>query len=102
MGKTGLIHHVFHRISQQDEGTRCFYIDLYSTKTLIQLVQQLAQEIIGKLDNVSQAALRNIQAFFSSFRPKVTINELTGAPVFTLDIQPSEDKAGLKRIFQFM
>lgn len=102
MGKTGLIHHVFDRISQEDKNTKCFYIDLYPTKNLTQLVQLMAQEIIGKLDTVSQATLRHIQAFFSSFRPKVTINELTGAPIFTLDIQPSEEKASLERIFQYM
>lgn len=102
MGKTGLIHHVFDRISQEDKNTKCFYIDLYPTKNLTQLVQLMAQEIIGKLDTVSQSTLRHIQAFFNSFRPKVTINELTGAPIFTLDIQPSEEKASLERIFQYM
>lgn len=102
MGKTGLIHHVFNRIENQDKDTKCFYIDIYATKNLEQLVQLLAQEIIGKLDTVSQSALRHVQAFFSSFRPTVTIDELTGIPTFSLDIQPSEGKASLKRIFEYM
>lgn len=102
MGKTGLIHHVFNHISKQNKNVKCFYIDIYSTKNLEQLVQLLAAEIIGKLDTVSQSALRHVQNFFSSFRPTVTIDELTGVPTFTLDIKPSEGKASLKRIFEYM
>ena len=102
MGKTGLIQHVFNRIPTVDKNIKCFYIDIFATKNLEQLVQLLANEIIGKLDTVSQAALRNIQAFFSSFRPTVTLDELTGIPTFSLDLQPSEREASLKRIFEYM
>lgn len=102
MGKTGLIHHVFNRIENQNKDIKCFYIDIYATKNLKHLVKLLAQEIIGKLDTVSQSALRQVQAFFSSFRPTVTIDEMTGIPTFSLDIQPSEEKASLKRIFEYM
>lgn len=102
MGKTGLIHHVFNRIENQNKDIKCFYIDIYATKNLEHLVKLLAQEIIGRLDTVSQSALRQVQAFFSSFRPTVTIDEMTGIPTFSLDIQPSEGKTSLKRIFEYM
>ena len=102
MGKTGLIHHIFNRIENQNKDIKCFYIDIYATKNLKHLVKLLAQETIGKLDTVSQSALRQVQAFFSSFRPTVTIDEMTGIPTFSLDIQPSEEKASLKRIFEYM
>lgn len=102
MGKTGLIHHVFNRIENQNKDIKCFYIDIYATKNLEHLVKLLAQEIIGRLDTVSQSALRQVQTFFSSFRPTVTIDEMTGIPTFSLDIQPSEGKASLKRIFEYM
>lgn len=102
MGKTGLIQHVFNTINNTSEDTKCFYIDIFATKNLEQLVQLLAQEIIGKLDTVSQSALRHVQAFFSSFRPTVTIDELTGIPTFSLDLKPSDGKSSLKRIFEYM
>lgn len=102
MGKTGLIHHVFNKIKSANKDIECFYIDIYATKNLEQLVQLLAQEIVGKLDTVSQSALRHVQAFFSSFRPTVTIDEPTGIPTFSLDIKPTEVKASLKRIFEYM
>ena len=31
MGKTGLIHHVFHQMEEQYEGAKCFYLDIFAT-----------------------------------------------------------------------
>ena len=50
MGKTGLIHHVFQQMEEQYEGVKCFYLDIFVTKNLEQMVQLMASEIIGKLD----------------------------------------------------
>ena len=50
MGKTGLIHHVFHQMEEQYEGVKCFYLDIFATKNLEQMVQLMASETIGKLD----------------------------------------------------
>lgn len=102
MGKTGLIQHVFNQIAAEDKDARCFYIDIYATKSLEQMVQLLGQEIIGRLDTVSQAALRRVQSFFSGFRPTLTIDELTGVPTFSLDIKPTEGRTSLRRVFEYM
>ena len=66
------------------------------------MVQLMASEIIGKLDTVSQSALRKVQEFFSSWRPTLTIDELTGIPTFSLDLKPSEGRESLKRIFEYL
>lgn len=102
MGKTGLIHHVFHLLEERYEGVKCFYLDIFATKNLEQLVQLMASEVIGKLDTVSQSALRKVQEFFSSWRPTLTIDELTGIPSFSLDLKPSEGKESLKRLFEYL
>lgn len=102
MGKTGLIHHVFHQLEKRYEGVKCFYIDIFATKNLEQMVQLMASEIIGKLDTVSQSALRKVQEFFSSWRPTLSIDELTGIPTFSLDLRPSEGRESLKRIFEYL
>ena len=102
MGKTGLIHHVFHQMEEQYEGVKCFYLDIFATKNLEQMVQLMASEIIGKLDTVSQSALRKVQEFFSSWRPTLTIDELTGIPTFSLDLKPSDGRESLKRIFEYL
>ena len=41
MGKTGLIHHVFHNM-QENNDVKCFYVDLYQTDSLELLVKKLA------------------------------------------------------------
>lgn len=102
MGKTGLIHHVFQQLEEQYTNVKCFYLDIFATKNLEQMVQLMASEIIGKLDTVSQSALRKVQEFFSSWRPTLTIDELTGIPTFSLDIRPNEGRESLKRIFEYM
>ena len=102
IGKTGLIHHVFHQLEERHEGVKCFYIDIFATKNLEQMVQLMASEIIGKLDTVSQSALRKIQEFFSSWRPTLSIDELTGIPTLSLDLRPSEGRESLKRIFEYL
>lgn len=102
MGKTGLIQHVFNHINEREPDTKCFYIDIFATKNLSQLVQLLAQVIIGKLDTPSQSALRRVQEFFSSWRPTVSFDVLTGLPSVSLDIKPGESKESLKQIFEYM
>ena len=59
MGKTGLIHHVFQQLEKQYDDVKCFYLDIFATKNLEQMVQLMASEIIGKLDTISQSALRS-------------------------------------------
>ena len=46
LGKTGLIHHVFHNM-QENNDVKCFYVDLYQTDSLELLVKKLADTIPG-------------------------------------------------------
>lgn len=45
MGKTGLIHHVFQQLEKQLDDVKCFYLDIFATKNLEQMVQLMASEI---------------------------------------------------------
>lgn len=102
MGKTGLIHHVFHLMESEEKDCKCFYIDIFATKSTEQFVQTLGAAVLGKLDSFSQSTFRKIQEFFSAWRPTVTFDQLTGLPNVTLDIKPSEGNESLKRIFDYM
>jgi len=102
MGKTGLIHHVFNYISQHEPETKCFYLDIYATKNLHQMVQLFAQTILEPLDSASQTLMRKLQTFFGSWRPSVSFDPITGMPSVSLDIKPSESEASLKGIFEYM
>ena len=102
MGKTGLIHHVFNQIEQAQPDVRCFYVDIFPTKNLQQMVQAMARAILGKLDSPSQIAMRKVSQFFGRFRPTVTYDEITGTPTVSLDIAPNEERNTLKQIFEYM
>ena len=102
MGKTGLIHHVFNQIEQTQPDVRCFYVDIFPTKNLQQMVQAMARTILGKLDSPSQNAMRKVTQFFSRFRPTVTYDEITGVPTVSLDVAPNEERNTLKQIFEYM
>lgn len=102
MGKTGLIHHVFNKIEQTQPDVRCFYVDIFPTKNLQQMVQAMARAILGKLDSPSQNAMRKLQQFFGRFRPTVTYDEITGIPTVSLDIAPNEERNTLEQIFKYM
>lgn len=43
-----------------------------------QFIQFMAKTVVGQVDTFSQAALRKITSFFSSYRPTVSFDELPG------------------------
>ena len=102
IGKTGLIHHVFAKIKEQQPDICCIYFDILATKTLEQFIQLMARNVLGRLDTSSQTALRKVQDFFSAFRPTMTFDANTGLPTFSLDIVKSQEEQSLKRIFDYL
>ena len=92
IGKTGLIHHVFANIKEQQPDICCIYFDILATKTLEQFVQLMARNVLGRLDSPSQTALHKVQEFFSSFRPTMTFDANTGMPTFSLDIVKNQEE----------
>ncbi len=102
IGKTGLIHHVFARIQEKLPDVQCFYIDIFVTKNLTQLINLLAYHIVGKLDSPTHAALRKVSDFFAGFRPTMTFDAQTGMPTFSLDFADNQQEEALHRIFEYL
>ncbi|UKI43123.1 MAG: ATP-binding protein [Porphyromonadaceae bacterium] len=102
LGKTGLIHHVFHHLQHDDSNRRCFYIDIYNTQNQQELVQLLAQAIVGSMDKFSEKIFTQLTAFFKSCRPVFSADPITGAPEVTLDVQPQNSEYTLKEIVAYM
>ena len=101
MGKTGLIHHVF-RNMQEDNDVKCFYVDLYQTDSLELLVKKLADTILGTLDSTEDTIIKNVIAFFKMLRPVVTVDPMTGEPGFKVDVEPGQGEYSLSEIFAYM
>ena len=101
MGKTGLIHHVFHNM-QENNDVKCFYVDIYQTDSLELLVKKLADAILGTLDSTEDKIVKNVISFFKMLRPVVTIDPMTGEPGIKVDVERGQGEYSLSEIFAYM
>lgn len=102
IGKTGLIHHVFEQMRQNETETICFYLDISATRNLCQFVQLLGKTVIGKVDTFSQSAMRKVMALFANYKPTMSFDELTGIPTFSITVSQSQREDSLKHIFEYL
>ena len=102
IGKTGLISHAFERMKARDKNLRCFYVDIFSTKTFNQMVQFIANAIIGKLDSPSQSVMRKLNGFVSALRPTISQDPITGMPTFSVSVTSERARDTLQLVFEYM
>ena len=102
IGKTGLIHHVFHRMKERDRRVQCFYVDIFATKTFDQMVQFVANAVMGKLDTPSQSLKRKLSNIVSALRPTMTNDPFTGLPTFSFTVAPENARQTLQQVFEYM
>ena len=102
MGKTGLIHHLFHTLKSSGGKQVCAYIDIYATSQLSEFVSAFCKGVFSQLDSPTAAFLKKLTRFFKSCRPVITTDELTGQPAVTLDFVPSQSEQTLKEVFDYL
>ena len=102
IGKTGLIHHAFERMKKRDKSVQCFYVDIFSTKKFSQMVQFMANAVMGKLDSPSQSIKRKLNTLITALRPTMTPDPLTGMPTFSFTVEPENARNTLEQVFQYM
>lgn len=102
IGKTGLIHHVFGQMKARNRKVQCFYVDIFATKTFSQMVQFIANAVMGKFDTPSQAIKRKLNRFVTSLRPTVTADPVTGVPTFSFDVAPENARETITQVFEYM
>jgi AAA+ ATPase superfamily predicted ATPase len=102
MGKTGLIHHVFHHINQKNKDIKCFYLDIFATQNLYDFTLLFAKTVFGKLDHFSEAIMKQILTFLKSCRPAFSYDPITQQSKITFDIQPQNTEASLQEIFEYL
>lgn len=102
MGKTGLIHHVFHQLRNTEQDPACFYIDIFSTRNLQDFVEMFGRCVIGKLDTPAQRATGFVSQLFKSTRLVFSTDQLTNQPQVTLDFRPEDTKSTLDEIFAYL
>lgn len=101
MGKSGLIQHYFSQPAiQRDYYT--FFIDIYDTQSLRELVLKLSKEIVTRLQPHGKRALKRFWDCVHSLQAGISFSP-TGEPSF--NVQVGEIQAGvttLDEIFQYL
>lgn len=102
IGKTGLIHHLFNR-EEVKKRYNTFFIDLYSTNSLAEMVQQLAVEIYKKLQPTSERWWERFATAISSLNAGFSIDPQTGTPSFSIGLgQIHSPEISLDQIFCYL
>ncbi|MBO7459854.1 MAG: ATP-binding protein [Bacteroidales bacterium] len=102
IGKTGLIKHVFNRISSTEKDTVCIYVDIFSTQNLHDFVQVLGAAIVDEALRREKSLMSKVLDAFKAWRPVVTVDVLTGMPSLSLNIDSTSDEYTLKSIFDYL
>lgn len=89
MGKTGLIHHVFHLLRHQ-AAYKLIYVDLLPSLNLNDMIKILSQAILAAHAN-RQGFLERLLHLLSRVRPRLSYDTMTGQPLLDLDIASPQD-----------
>ena len=102
LGKSGLIHHTFRHLKEQNRDFRCFYIDLYPTRSLSDFVNLLGKAVIGQLDTPLQKAEGFVTKFFRSAQLTFGVDPFTNLPQVSLSYAPQNSQQTLEEIFAYI
>lgn len=102
MGKTGLIEHCFHKREIEKEYYT-FFIDIYATGTLRELVFTLGKAIFETLKPHGKKFVEQFFATISSLRPAFKLDQISGQPVFDIGIGDiRQPLVSLEEIFNYL
>jgi len=102
IGKTGLIHHAFNRIKQQDKDAVCIYIDIFHTQNQYDFVQTLGKAIVEERLLDMRTPMAKVLSYFSHWRPTISPDPVTGAPTVSVAIERSNTEYTVKSIFEYL
>ena len=99
IGKTGLIHNVFHQVRNSGDDIICIYVDIFPTRCLADFVHLLGKAVVEAVQSQGERLLSKVMTLLGSCRPAISIDPLTGSPNFSIDIAPSMEEKTLSDIF---
>lgn len=85
LGKSGLVHHCFKQQEVQD-AYYTFYIDLYATSSLADLVQVFSNEVYRSLKSRSSRFLDNFFSMIQSLRIGFSVDSMNGDTTFHVGV----------------
>lgn len=102
IGKTGLIKHVFHQISQKNKDAVCLYVDIYSTQSKHEFVSLFCQSFVEEVIEREKSLFTKALDRFRGWRPTVTVDPMTGALQVSVSIEQQHTDNTLKSIFDYI
>lgn len=102
MGKTGLIKNAFYEIEKENKDCVCIYVDIFGTNCLHDFVQLLGAAMLNAMMRRSEKFIHKIAQLFSSWRPVISPDPITGAPSLSVTTEPTETEYNLKSIFNYL
>lgn len=102
MGKSGLISHVFEQ-KEIKSAFRTFYVDLYPTSNLTEMVMLMSEEILWRLKGKGRQMAEKFFTYVKSLAPGIKLDPVTGQ--ISLDISLgaiTQPKTTLKEIFDYL
>ncbi|MDO4196461.1 MAG: ATP-binding protein, partial [Prevotellaceae bacterium] len=102
LGKTGLIRHFLSNDYIQTEYYT-FFVDLYSTNSLAEMVQMLANAIFEQLQPTKERWWERFSTMVSSLNMGFSIDAMTGEPSFNIGLgQIHTPEISLDQIFRYL
>lgn len=100
-GKTGLIRQVLHFLDKR-RGVKTVYVDLYPTRNLADFARTLASAVAEAVETPLDKAFKAVSKFARGFRPTMTLDELSGRPKFSFDIESANAQDSLESILAYL
>ena len=102
LGKTGLIRNAFYQIQSEKKDAVCIYLDVFPTKNQREMVNMLASAVFTTALSKGKALGKKIMEFLGALRPVVGIDNMTGMPNVTVNVDPSQAESSMKNIFDYL
>ena len=102
IGKTGLICHTFDQIKRTNKDAICIYTDIFHTQNQYEFVQTLGRAIIQERLLDKRNTMEKVLSFFSTWRPTVSFDPVTGSPNVSVTIEKPHTEHTLKSIFDYL
>lgn len=98
MGKTALVHHLFHHLKKDYLG---IYVDILPTESMPELLNSLATGVANLHARESKTGLK-VWNFLKSLRPVVSYDALSGNPNLSFNLSPEDGLLTMGEIFNFL
>lgn len=98
IGKTGLIKNVFYHIRQDEPKSFCIYADIFSTRNQQSFINVLGQAIFAETKTPLDKAI----TILSQCRPVVGVDQFSGTPTLSFDVQPQMAEQNIRQLFEYV